>query len=104
MRQGLLALAVMIAAAPAAAADLAAGEALARDMCSRCHAIGTDGASPHAEAPPFRTFEQKWPLENLEEALAEGISVGHEDMPEFALTPAEIGDLLAYMRSIQVQP
>ena len=40
-----------------------------------------------------------------DEALAEGIMVGHEglEMPQFRLTAAEIEALLAYLSSIQVK-
>lgn len=83
------------------AANADAGRELASRLCARCHAVGASGSSPLATAPPFRTFAAKWPLENLEEALAEGIVVGHKDMPEFELKPAQISDFLAYLRSVQ---
>jgi len=51
------------------------------------HAVGADGESPVPEAPPFRMLEARYPLEALEEALAEGIVTGHPDMPQFALEP-----------------
>ena len=62
------------------------------------------GTSPVADAPQFRTLGQRWPLEDLEEALAEGIMVGHEKypMPVFQLGPEEISDLIAYLKTIQV--
>jgi hypothetical protein len=54
-------------------------------------------------APPFSTFERKWPVEYLAEALAEGIVTGHGpiQMPVFVFTPEEIDDLLAYLKSVQ---
>lgn len=82
-------------------ANADAGRELASKLCARCHAVGASGGSPLATAPPFRTFAAKWPLENLEEALAEGIVVGHKDMPEFELEPAQISNFLAYLRSVQ---
>jgi mono/diheme cytochrome c family protein len=42
-----------------------------------------------------------WPLESLDEALAEGITVGHPDMPEFVLEPDEIAALIAYLESLE---
>ncbi len=36
-------------------------------------AIGAEGQSPHAEAPPFRELMRRYPPESLAEALAEGI-------------------------------
>jgi mono/diheme cytochrome c family protein len=78
-----------------------AGKRLAENLCARCHAIGLEGASPNAEAPPFRSFHGKWPLENLAEALAEGIAVGHPDMPAFELYPEQIEDLIAYLYTLE---
>jgi mono/diheme cytochrome c family protein len=89
------------AARAGGAPDIDAGQVLADRLCARCHAIGREGKSPFEPAPPFRTFASKWPLENLEEALAEGIVVGHEAMPAFALTPRQILDLIAYMDTLQ---
>jgi len=90
---------------PASAQDGAAlekrGEALLAKNCARCHAIGRAGASPHSQAPPFRTLSRKYPIEGLAEALAEGIFVGHPDMPEFVFEADEVGAILAYLRSIQ---
>jgi len=77
------------------------GEALLAKNCARCHAIGRTGTSPHSMAPPFRTLSRKYPIEGLAEALAEGIFVGHPDMPEFAFEADEVGAILAYLGSIQ---
>jgi len=84
-----------------AAQDVSAGRAMAQKLCARCHAIGPVGDSPLPEAPPFRTFSSKYPIDSLAEAFAEGIVVGHSDMPEFKFEPDEIDALLAYLDSIQ---
>jgi hypothetical protein len=34
--------------------------------------------------------------------LAEGLSTGHPDMPEFVFEPHDISAILAYLQSIQV--
>ena len=85
-----------------AGSAVAAGRAMAEANCARCHAVGADDDSPVADAPPFRTLSQKWPVEHLEEALAEGIVVGHEtvEMPEFVFEPDQIGDFIAYLKSL----
>jgi hypothetical protein len=44
---------------------------------------------------------RKYPIEGLAEALAEGIFVGHPDMPEFVFEADEVGAILAYLASIQ---
>lgn len=83
--------------------DPEAGHALVTENCSRCHAVEQTGDSPNPDAPPFRTFSSKWPLEDLEEALAEGIVVGHQgiEMPEFEFEPEQIGDIIAYLGTLK---
>jgi mono/diheme cytochrome c family protein len=76
------------------------GRILAETYCSRCHATGATGDSPLPEAPPMRSFKQRWPVENLAEALAEGVMVGHPEMPEVTLTTSEIDAFLAYLDSL----
>jgi cytochrome c len=88
---------------PSTAADdpLKRGEELLQRDCARCHAIGKTGTSPHKEAPPFRVLGKRYPIESLEEALAEGIVSGHPDMPEFRFEPEDVGAIIAYLKSIQ---
>lgn len=88
------------AAAQSQADAVERGRAIAQH-CARCHAIGQNDESPHEDAPPFRTFQGKWPLEQLEEALAEGIAVGHVDMPEYMFEPDQIADFLAYLATLR---
>jgi mono/diheme cytochrome c family protein len=88
-------------AGPGATADAAEGRRIAEVYCAHCHAIGTEGESRHPMSPPFRTLSRNYPINALEEAFAEGILVGHRDMPEFRLEPAQIDDLVAYLQSIQ---
>ena len=77
------------------------GKAYALAHCARCHAIGPTGRSPFEPAPPFRTLHERYPVESLGEALAEGINTGHPLMPEFALDPEEIHDLLSYLKTLE---
>ncbi|KCZ96995.1 cytochrome c family protein [Hyphomonas polymorpha PS728] len=79
------------------------GRQIAETLCAGCHAIGIEGQSPHADAPPFRTLSEKYPVRLLEEALAEGIAVGHEDMPEFQLEADQVEQLIVYLESIQAK-
>jgi mono/diheme cytochrome c family protein len=81
--------------------DTERGQALAEANCSRCHAVGRAGDSPFPEAPPFRTLSQRFRVTDLEESLAEGISVGHPAMPEFAFDPDDAHALVIYLQSIQ---
>lgn len=77
------------------------GAEIARANCARCHSIEKSGASPFSEAPPFRTLHRKYPVETLEEALGEGIFTGHPAMPEFQLEPDQIGDFIAFLKSLE---
>lgn len=83
------------------APDLGAGQTLAESRCAHCHAVGRTGDSPIAAAPAFRHLGRKWPVENMAEALAEGIVVGHPAMPTFAFSPPEIDDFLGWLEAIQ---
>ncbi len=76
------------------------GYEIAQKFCARCHAIGPEGASTHPSARPFRTIVAKSHVENLEEALGEGIIVGHPDMPQFQFKPGDVGALIAYLKSL----
>lgn len=108
MKRPILACIAMAASLSAASAgsetedNIAAGHALAQKLCARCHAIGEIGDSPLPVAPVFRTMARKWPIDSLAEAFAEGIVVGHEAMPEFEFEAEQIGALLDYIESIQV--
>lgn len=90
------------AAAQGSGANEARGEGLVSLLCSRCHAVGRSGSSTHPEAPPFRTLGQRYPIEALAEGLAEGLSSGHPDMPEFRFEVEDVSAILAYLKSIQV--
>lgn len=94
--------AVLAAYMPARAESIQVkGEALLTKNCARCHAIGASGESPHEKAPPFRQVVTRYPVDNLAEALAEGIVSGHADMPEFVFEPGEIDAILAYLSDLK---
>jgi mono/diheme cytochrome c family protein len=77
------------------------GQIFAKTNCAGCHAIGRSGSSPMRAAPPFRTLHERYPVENLAEAFAEGIQTGHPSMPQFQLDAAQIGDLIAYLQTLE---
>ncbi len=76
------------------------GRAIAEKQCARCHAVGLTGTSPMSLAPSFRDLSQRYPIETLAEALAEGIVTGHPAMPKFTFHPREIDALLTYIDSL----
>lgn len=100
---GATALLLVLPAAPAAAWDATVerGRTLARTECARCHAVGRTGASPLRQAPPFRTLHGRYPVEDLAEALTEGIRTGHPSMPEFRFAPDQAEALIAYLKTLE---
>jgi cytochrome c len=100
---GVCGLSAYAVAAPAQKTLIERGGRLAKLNCGECHAVSPAGASPNPKSPPFRFLARKYPLSNLEEALGEGIVVGHEglEMPQFRFSAPQIEALLAYLESIQ---
>jgi cytochrome c len=77
------------------------GLVIVRTNCSRCHAVGKMGDSPLPIAPPFRALHKRYPVDDLQEPLAEGIVTGHPTMPEFRFDPGQVGDIIAYLKSLE---
>lgn len=85
----------------ALASNLEQGRRMAQVQCARCHSIDKTTPSPLAIAPPFRTLHKRYPVESLQEALAEGIVTGHPTMPQFRFDPDQIGDFLLFLKSLE---
>ncbi len=82
-------------------ASFAAGRRLAQMECAGCHAVGAEGASRNAVAPPLRALAERYPGTLLADAFPERMKVGHPAMPEFRLSPSDVDALLSYLLSIQ---
>lgn len=101
-RSTIIALAFIIMESSAAsAASVEQGRRLAIVYCMKCHAIDKVSPSPLRIAPPFRTLHERYPVETLQEALAEGIVTGHPSMPEFRFDPDQINDFLSFLKSLE---
>jgi cytochrome c len=101
-----LTLALLLGTGAAAAQfspEVQRGTTLARTHCVRCHSIDKVSPSPLTIAPPFRDLHKRYKIENLEEALAEGIVTGHPTMPEFRFEPDQIRDFIAFLNSLSPQ-
>ncbi len=106
MRTAILtaAIAVSALAATSASAQTAAaqrGLVFVRTHCAQCHAIDKVSPSPLRAAPPFRTLHLRYPVESLQEALAEGIVTGHPSMPEFRLDLGQVNDVIAFLKTLE---
>jgi len=98
-------LAVWVFAPDTAAAQMSPsvqrGRTFVMANCSRCHAVDKVSPSPLPIAPAFRTLHQHYPVEDLQEALAEGIRTGHPNMPAFRLDPGQISDVISYLKTLE---
>jgi mono/diheme cytochrome c family protein len=80
------------------------GKALLQSLCSRCHAIGPAGASPHPDAPAFRTFgDHRLYDDDFAQRLQTGLSAIHKDMPTFRFGAADADAVLYYLKTIQAR-
>jgi mono/diheme cytochrome c family protein len=107
MRRSALLIALFLALPAAARAvdqgSETRGRLLVQRNCSMCHAVGKSGPSPFSAAPQFRDLHQRYKIDDLAEALAEGIITGHPAMPEFRFSPAEVNDIIQYIKSVQTR-
>jgi len=87
--------------APAIASNAEQGKRLALTYCARCHATDRVSPSPLSIAPPFRTLHERYPVDTLQEALAEGIVTGHPSMPEFRFDADQVGDFIAFLKTLE---
>ena len=94
-------LVMLVAMASAYAQSAQRGLNFVRANCARCHSIDKVSESPLRIAPPFRTLHLRYPVETLQEAFAEGIRTGHQNMPEFRLEGDQIGDVIAYLKTLE---
>ena len=89
-----------LAAAPARAADAAAGQAIAQRWCASCHVVGTAPQSAASDAPTFAAIAARdgdvsgaW--------LAFRLLKPHPQMPQVSLTRTEAADLAAYFATLK---
>jgi mono/diheme cytochrome c family protein len=88
---------------PQTSPEISEGRFLVDVHCAACHAVGRTDKSKHREAPALRTLSRSYPVAALEESLAEGIVVGHPEMPEFRFRSEDVAAIIAYLESIQEQ-
>ncbi len=77
------------------------GKALLAKQCGHCHEIGISGNSPLPQAPPLWSLMRRYSPEALEESLAEGLTTGHEKMPEFVFESEDIAAIISYLGTLR---
>jgi cytochrome c len=100
MRKFLVFLLLLTGSGSALAGDAAEGRKIVTAECSRCHATGKTGKSPNPLSPPFRDVVKRYSPDSLIEALGEGITTGHNEMPEFMFEPEDIMKIVAYLKTL----
>ena len=102
---GLLAtIAIVVAGSRAALAQdvghAGAGLALARQICSQCHAVErTQPLSPNPAAPRFETIANVRGMTGT--ALIAALHTPHPTMPNVMLNAGELSDVVAYFLSLK---
>jgi mono/diheme cytochrome c family protein len=86
-----------------------AGQILAVQICSRCHAVlRGQGVNPHPPPLPFTKVAEPLPFEDVantpgvtEMALYAWMMSSHPTMPNIALTKEELRNVVAYILSLK---
>ncbi|WP_244470512.1 c-type cytochrome [Microvirga vignae] len=97
----LSAIALLMLLAGSRGSGVERGRVLLEANCAGCHAVGRADASPMPAAPPLRDLHQRYPVESLEEALAEGLTTGHPGKPVLRFEVREIEDMIEYLKSLE---
>jgi len=98
---GIVAAVLLLCSVPTSASNVEQGRRLARLYCAKCHAIDKVSPSPLKIAPPLRTLHERYPIETLQESLAEGIVTGHPTMPQFSFDGDQVGDFIAFLKTLE---
>ncbi|MFG1480960.1 c-type cytochrome [Xanthobacter sp. V4C-4] len=85
--------------APARAADVTAGAALAEEWCSSCHVVSRVQQQGQSDAPSFVAIARRT-ADLSPEWLAFRLLTPHPLMPKVSLTRAQAQDLAAYLHSL----
>jgi mono/diheme cytochrome c family protein len=94
----LAALASIVMAEAAGAADAYNGGQIARRWCVTCHVVAGDQQGTTGEAPPFASIVKRPGFDAGQ--LVVFLLDPHPKMPNMSLTRIEAGDLAAYIASL----
>lgn len=100
MRVAVICAGLAVVPAAGAHADAAAGARLAQRWCVSCHIIGDNppvAALPQGP-PPFRSVARSG---KSDDELRTFLMHPHGEMPDLALSRAEIADLIDYINSLR---
>lgn len=75
------------------------GKQVAEKSCGSCHAVGAKDVSRDKFATPFRDFYRRQTNVALRAPIERAITVTHDFMPPFDLSPEQIDAIIAYIDS-----
>lgn len=84
-------------------AAVARGRTLAQQQCGSCHGLGASGESAFPGAPAFRDMRFDYNAIEYQRRMAQ-MHQGHVDMPPAELSRQDLGDIGAYIRSLEHAP
>jgi len=109
--RSLILIAVLCSApfANAIAQNSGAGQNLAVQICSRCHAVlRGEGVTPNPEPLPFSKVGRPLPFEDIAKtpgvtamALYAWLTSSHPTMPDIVLDKDDLGNVVAYILSLK---
>jgi mono/diheme cytochrome c family protein len=98
-RVGVLAVSlIVVPLASSLAADVGHGEALARQWCAGCHAVGSEPAVRSDTVPSLAAIARR--PGTSEDKLRAWLGAPHPSMPDFELSRTALADLTAYILSL----
>jgi cytochrome c len=76
------------------------GRGLAEANCATCHSLDAEGASPFADAPPFRDVAKRYTEGELMDGFMEGLPVRHGAMPDWNMSEDQAIALSLFIMSL----
>lgn len=100
MQFRIVAIILLLGAAPAWAQDAQAGHDIATKWCANCHVVEVKGPAVRNDAvPSFRAIAQM--NSTTAASLAAFLATPHPRMPNYTLSRQEIRDVSAYILSLR---
>lgn len=85
---------------PGPSALTARGQVVAERECASCHAVGPQGESRWAAAPPFRVIRMRYNDISFEHKMRAVAAEGHYEMPPMRLETDDVRAVSAYIESL----
>jgi mono/diheme cytochrome c family protein len=95
----MLASGLLMVSGPASSGDAVAGRALALNWCAQCHLVAADQERTSDIGPPFAQIANDPAKSDLR--ITAWLIDPHPPMPKLSLTQKQIGNLVAYIKTLK---